>query len=73
MPSQQQIDQHLLAIEINALRVAEIAALRRECEFWRERCRLLEAVAESDGTRKKPGAPSRRNVRMSDYENVLTD
>ena len=49
MPSQQQIDPHLLAIEINALRVAEIATLRRECEFWRERCRLLEAVAESDG------------------------
>ena len=44
MPAQQQIDQHLLAIEINALRVAEIAALRRECEFWRERCRVLEAV-----------------------------
>ena len=44
MPVQQQIDQHLLAIEINALRVAEIAALRRECAFWRERCRVLEAV-----------------------------
>ena len=44
MPSQQQIDPHLLAIEINALRVAEIATLRRECAFWRERCRVLEAV-----------------------------
>ena len=44
MRSQPQIDQHLLAIEINALRVAEIAALRRECAFWRERCRVLEAV-----------------------------
>ena len=64
MPSQQQIDQHLLAIEINALRVAEITTLRRECEFWRQRCRVLEAVAESDGIRKRPAALSRRTVRV---------
>ena len=44
MRSQPQIDQHLLAIEVTVLRVAEIATLRRECAFWRERCRMLEAV-----------------------------
>ncbi len=65
MRSQPQIDQHLLAIEINALRVAEIAALRRECAFWRERCRLLEAVAESDGIRKRPGFSIGRNGRVA--------
>ena len=44
MPQQKQVDPHLLAIEVNALRMAEIATLRRECAFWRERCLHLEAV-----------------------------
>jgi hypothetical protein len=46
MPARQEIDPHLLAIEINALRVAEIATLRRECAFWRERCLLLETLVD---------------------------
>ena len=39
-----QSERDRVAIEINALRVAEIATLRHECAFWRERCLLLEAV-----------------------------
>jgi len=55
MPQQKPIDPHLAAIEVNALRMAEIATLRRECAFWRERCLHLEAVlnlpAEQGGRR----------------------
>ncbi len=42
-PSDQQ---HLLAIEINALRMTEIATLRRECAFWREQCQLLGRLVD---------------------------
>ena len=59
-PSDQQ---HLLAIEINALRMMEIATLRRECEFWRERCRVLEAVvhlpARTAGRRARQTRPQK--------------
>ena len=47
MPRRKQVDQHLLAIEVNALRLAEIATLRRDRDFWRQRGLLLEALAVS--------------------------
>ena len=46
MPTQQTSDRERVAITINAQRMAEIATLRHECAFWRERCRVLEAAAE---------------------------
>ena len=36
-----QIDPYLAAIEINALRVARIRTLERDCAFWREQCQIL--------------------------------
>jgi hypothetical protein len=40
------IDPHLLAIEVNALRVAQIRTLERDCAFWREQCHLLGRLVE---------------------------
>lgn len=56
MPAQQQSDRERVAITINAQRMAEIATLRRECAFWRERCLLLEAAAELPAHQRGPEA-----------------